>query len=613
MKKKCVWCGKEFEAKNWKAQSCGDDHYAPCPDCGTPVLIKEKSYSNFLKDGPRRCFKCRNKAIGQSHKNRSEQEKEESKRKARETNRARYGADYGMQSQIIKDKAKETIKKKYGVENLSQSAEIQNKIRQNSLAKYGVDHYSKDSEIRSRMKSGMISKYGAATPMQVEELKHKIEDTNLKKYGSKNVLGSKEIQKRIESTCLSKYGVKHAASAQEVIDRRRKTNMEKYGAPGIVFSDEFLAQQIRDPSKKSEYLLFKRNPETYILSNFSDKPTLKNVSEKIGLSEGQIAETLKHHNCYDLVQHYVSTMENEVIEYLKTIVDDDKICVHNRSAIKPLEIDIYLPEYNFGIECNPTASHNSTIHVYASSEMPLSPSYHKKKSEMAANSGIFLLHIFGYEWENKKDIILSMIGNKLNATDMRYYARKLSVVELSQKFTYDFLEANHRQGYMTSSIRLGLKSGDGTIVSVMTFNKPRVTIGKKSTDNEDTWELGRFCSLLNTSVVGGASKLLKYFITHFQVQKIISFSDVARSSGSLYETLGFTKVSCSDPGYVWSNLDDTQYYTRVACQKKNLRKLFHDDSIDIENKTEKQIMEEHGFVQVFDSGVIRWELDVTAE
>ena len=39
--------------------------------------------------------------------------------------------------------------------------------------------------------------------------------------------------------------------------------------------------------------------------------------------------------------------------------------------------------------------------------------------------------------------------------------------------------------------------------------------------------------------------------------------------------------------------------------RKNLRNLFNDD-IDL-TQTERQIMESHGYVRVYDSGVIRWE------
>lgn len=38
MIKKCMLCGKEFDAKPANRKLCYDDHYHPCPVCGKPVL-----------------------------------------------------------------------------------------------------------------------------------------------------------------------------------------------------------------------------------------------------------------------------------------------------------------------------------------------------------------------------------------------------------------------------------------------------------------------------------------------------------------------------------------------------------------------------------------------
>ena len=140
----------------------------------------------------------------------------------------------------------------------------------------------------------------------------------------------------------------------------------------------------------------------------------------------------------------------------------------------------------------------------------------------------------------------------------------------------------------------------------MTFNKLRSTLGVSKRDTKNTWELTRFCSKLNTQIIGGASKLFKYFVTTMNPDKVVSFSDIAHTSGKLYEILGFQKVSVSAPNYVWVDYYDTKFYTRVRCQKRFLKKLLNDENLDL-SKTEKQIMEEHGFLRVYDSGVIRWE------
>lgn len=140
----------------------------------------------------------------------------------------------------------------------------------------------------------------------------------------------------------------------------------------------------------------------------------------------------------------------------------------------------------------------------------------------------------------------------------------------------------------------------------MTFSRMRNTIGTDGTDLADCWELVRFCNSKNTVVVGGASKLFKYFIKIYKPKRIRSFSDRAHTSGKLYENLKFVKLRVSDPGYVWVKLNSDKAYSRLNAQKQNIKKFLQDDTIDL-SKTETQIMIEHKFVQVFDSGTILWE------
>ena len=112
--------------------------------------------------------------------------------------------------------------------------------------------------------------------------------------------------------------------------------------------------------------------------------------------------------------------------------------------------------------------------------------------------------------------------------------------------------------------------------------------------------------LLNTNCIGGASKLFKHFLSVYQPSLVTSFSDRATTSGSLYQILGFKFDSYVDPGYVWVNINDDTYYTRVSCQKSNLPRLFHQPELDIKNQTEKEIMESHGYARVYNSGLIKW-------
>ncbi|MCM1223693.1 MAG: hypothetical protein NC548_55510, partial [Lachnospiraceae bacterium] len=372
------------------------------------------------------------------------------------------------------------------------------------------------------------------------------------------------------------------------------------------------ANKIQDEESRREYLEFRKDPKVYLESYIQSNPnvTPSGLSTRLGFEDTTIILALLHEFGFDDLASNLSSMESEVVEFLRLIDPNIRISIHDRKVIAPKEIDLYLPEYHIGIECNPTTTHNCTVSLGQllgnTESKPISYTYHRDKSRDCEDQGIFLFHIFGYEWKSRPEIIKSMLRNLINKSSTRYYARKLYLRYVPVKESRDFLDNNHRQGSCTSSVNLGLYQGD-TLLSLMTFGPTRTSLGRHKSDDCTVWELLRFCNRLNTSVVGGASKLFKYFISHHDVSKVVSFSDISHTRGNLYSLLGFTKANVSDPGYGWVHLISDMYLNRVNCQKQNLPKLFDEPNLDIANKTEQQIMVEHGFVQVFDSGVIRWE------
>jgi hypothetical protein len=169
-----------------------------------------------------------------------------------------------------------------------------------------------------------------------------------------------------------------------------------------------------------------------------------------------------------------------------------------------------------------------------------------KLNELHKN-GIRLFNVFEDEWIDKQDIVKSMLKNILGITDNRIYARKCTVKEVDYQTANDFLNSNHLQGQCPSKIRLGLFYND-ELVSIMTFGKCRHFIGS---NGGHEWELLRFCNKINTSVIGGASKLLSHFINEYHPKDIISYADRRWSDGNLYEKLGFYKYNESAPSYYY--------------------------------------------------------------
>jgi hypothetical protein len=173
----------------------------------------------------------------------------------------------------------------------------------------------------------------------------------------------------------------------------------------------------------------------------------------------------------------------------------------------------------------------------------------------------------------------------------KIYARKCEIIEVDNKTKDDFLNINHLQGMNNSKIKLGLKF-KGKLVSIMTFSKPRF-------NKNYEWELVRFCNLLNHSVVGGATKLLNYFIKNYNPKNLISYANLRYSNGNLYKKMGFVFKSYTPPSYVYIKND--KIVSRFTCQKKRLSKMLeHFD----ENKTETKNMADNGYRKMWDCGTM---------
>ena len=215
------------------------------------------------------------------------------------------------------------------------------------------------------------------------------------------------------------------------------------------------------------------------------------------------------------------------------------------------------------------------------------------------DKGIKLIHIWEDDWEFKKDIILSIINNKLNKSK-KIFARKCEVKEIKDnKLVRDFLEKNHIQGFVGSSIKLGLFYNN-ELVSLMTFGNLRKCLGQISKNG--SYELLRFCNKLNHIVIGGASRLFKRFITENEVDEVISYSDNSRSIGNIYNKIGFYLLSESIPNYYW--IVDNERKNRFNFRKDKLIKAGYDP-----NKTEIQIMNERGYIRIFDCGTKKWKFE----
>ena len=291
---------------------------------------------------------------------------------------------------------------------------------------------------------------------------------------------------------------------------------------------------------------------------------------------------LNGHGC-PICGNNMSLAEKEIEDYVKSFGIKTETKVRGILSNNK-EIDILIPELNIGIEYDGLKWHSDEFK---------DKNYHLNKTEECKKLGIRLVHIFEDEWMNKKEIIKSIIRNIIGKTENKIYARKCIIQNVNDNEKKEFLEKNHIQGNVNSQINLGLYHY-GELVSLMCIGKPRINLGRK-TSLEDEYELLRFCNKLNTNIVGGASKLFKYFITNYNPTLTTSYCDYRWSIGNMYKALGFTLSHHSQPNYYY--IIGNNRKNRFKYRKSELIK----EGFDPE-KSEKEIMEERGIHRIYDCG-----------
>jgi len=513
----------------------------------------------------------------------------ETQKKIKETSLEKYGVDNPSKSKVVRDKYIKTCLEKYGVTNVSKLQETKDKVvkttikhfgvasvlslestkiklKESSLLKYGVTHPSKSDYIKNEKIKTNQERYGVDNPMQCDEIKDKVKKTNNDRYGVDNPMQCDEVKDKVKKTNQERYGVNHAMQCDEIKDMCHLNNIDKlmnnYGDGLKLLSHDYKSIDIGVLN---------------LLCSTCDNSF--NITRHQFRTRGWRGDTI----CVDCnpLGSISSKPEMDIVDFITSLGID---CVpSDRNVIKPLELDIYIPSKKIAIEYNG---------LYWHSELYKDNNYHINKTNLCENVGIKLIHIFEDEWINTPNIVKSRIMNLLGVNTEKIYARKCEIKSVPTKLSKQFLTHNHIQGSVNSSIKLGLFH-DNVLVSLMTFGKLRMITGQHH--SEGNYELLRFCNVLNTSVVGGASRLLKHFIKNNKPKSIISYADRRWSQGDVYNTLGFQFTHNTKPNY---------WYV-VGCVRKH-RFNYRKDKLVLEgynkNSTEKQIMLDRGIYRVYDSG-----------
>lgn len=286
--------------------------------------------------------------------------------------------------------------------------------------------------------------------------------------------------------------------------------------------------------------------------------------------------------------HHISKGENDIFEYVKSLLVDKDVIQSEKNLISPKEIDIYIPSLKIGIEYNGLYWHSN-----------INKNNHLEKLNLLNKQGIKLIQVFEDEYENKKDIVFSKIAHLIGVQQdlQKIMGRKCDIKEIDSCDAKAFLEKYHIQGYVSSTIHIGCFYNN-ELVAVMSF--------KQEHKDSNEWDLTRFASDYNYVCQGVGSKLFKYFVKKYNPNKIKSFADrrwTINEKDNIYTKIGFEFDGYTPPDYKYfSPLDGIIRQHKFGFRKKKLNRKY---GLPL-SMTESEMTQKLGYDKIFDCGLIRY-------
>lgn len=397
-------------------------------------------------------------------------------------------------------------------------------------------------DIVKRREQTCLDKYGETNPAKTKEVKEKIGTKNHEnkdirvakiKQTKKEIYGDENYNNSEQNKLTKK--IKYNNENYNNRDKSKETTLEHYGVDNIfkkINAEKSNIQRILDNSNYSDLFkelhqdrnkainyLKENNLSYFELSKLFNAPyyviqmwaTRLNIKDYINFK-------------FDGKSHY----EDEIVNFIQSL-NINNIIRNSKDYLGGQEIDVYLPDYNLGIEFNGTFWH---------SDLYKDDNYHFNKSLLAQQKGIKLIHIYQYEWDNKltKEKIKQLLKISLGKVERKIYARDCEIKQITNNEAKILNNSVHLQNHRNAQVTYGLYYRN-ELVQLMSFSK----------NKKYQWEIIRGCPGSNNIVVGGVSKLFKHFIKDYNPDEVFSYCDFNKFDGKSYEAIGMKFIGYTGP------------------------------------------------------------------
>lgn len=246
----------------------------------------------------------------------------------------------------------------------------------------------------------------------------------------------------------------------------------------------------------------------------------------------------------------ISQQEKELFNFIKSLDD---------SAVQQYGIGKF--SYDIRVGKNLIEYHGLYWHSTATMSRKEARQKHINKRLLAEEHGFRYVAIYADEWKLKRELIENYLKNLLGKAP-KTGARLFKLEEVQSKEARAFYEKHHILGGKRVSGRHMALTENGIIAACMS-----VGISKEQRGNTETYSLSRYCTD-GRAIAGAATRLLKSF---GELPEVVSYIDLDKFDGSIYELLGFEHSHDIEPDYmtVWG--DERKHKT--STQHRLLAKL----------------------------------------
>ena len=403
-----------------------------------------------------------------------------------------------------------------------------------------------------------------------------------------------DLGQSIRNGVMNKYGVENVMSVSEIHERQIEELRKVYDERG----EEIVQKQQQTTFEKTGYYHNSQNPvsQEKRKQTFLNNYGYEHYTKVPGASEEQYQRVLESnggtHPMNESGFHKRSKGEMDVENEIRTRFPWVELVLNGRSQLSPtnFEIDIFLPQYNVGVEFSG---------IYHHSELFKSKTDHMMKALLARNNGIRLLNIWSSEWKYRREQVMNMIGSVVGFGE-QLYARKCSVMEISKDVATNFINDYHIQQILPQHISksVGIFHNE-ILVGVMSFGKHH--------RGGSTSVLNRMCFKTGYRVVGGASKMFHNAVKLFDIQECVTWSDNRFSLGGVYDTLGFIRDDSISPRNLciyWGPTPTQSGGKRVGKIYKTPKPTFEDRVLKLVLDVEVGVSDpDYGYIHKNHSGV----------